>query len=304
MANLRKTWEHELLQGFQNHQNAMVDHLATIFTLVCGRKDAEISALQRELRAEKEKRRQDISNLKEEICSLTFEVEQIKLAKNRQSPETKEDNKSVNSQNREILKCEPLTVQQTKNGQSSENKGDNKTLNTGVNKTVTPQNRGIFEGEPVTVQETKKTAVSPVKKTNIICRFYQSHKCDKGDSCIYNHTSLCFFYNNSTCKNGNSCEYLHEKITCKYDSLCSIKFCPFMHNVRRKKKAKKLKTEGLLSQLGSSKTIATQVSHGNSATQVTLKALALYDKEAEDSDELSFKINDELIVLKENWQNG
>ena len=35
-----------------------------------------------------------------------------------------------------------------------------------------------------------------------------------------------------------------------------------------------------------------------------LKALALYNNEAEDSDELSFKINDLLIVLQENWQDG
>ena len=35
-----------------------------------------------------------------------------------------------------------------------------------------------------------------------------------------------------------------------------------------------------------------------------LKALALYNNEAEDSDELSFKINDLLVVLKENWQDG
>ena len=37
---------------------------------------------------------------------------------------------------------------------------------------------------------------------------------------------------------------------------------------------------------------------------VTLKALALYNNEAEDNDELSFKVNDELVVIKENWQNG
>ncbi|XP_063690428.1 histone acetyltransferase KAT6A-like isoform X3 [Bolinopsis microptera] len=35
-----------------------------------------------------------------------------------------------------------------------------------------------------------------------------------------------------------------------------------------------------------------------------LKALALYNNEAEDSDELSFKINDLLVVLKENFQDG
>jgi hypothetical protein len=35
-----------------------------------------------------------------------------------------------------------------------------------------------------------------------------------------------------------------------------------------------------------------------------LKALALYNNEAEDADELSFKINDLLIVLQEDWQDG
>ena len=35
-----------------------------------------------------------------------------------------------------------------------------------------------------------------------------------------------------------------------------------------------------------------------------LKALALYTNEAEDNDELSFKINDLLLVIQENWQDG
>ena len=35
-----------------------------------------------------------------------------------------------------------------------------------------------------------------------------------------------------------------------------------------------------------------------------LKALALYTNEAEDNDELSFKTNDLLLVVQENWQEG
>jgi len=36
----------------------------------------------------------------------------------------------------------------------------------------------------------------------------------------------------------------------------------------------------------------------------TLKALALYNNEGDDTDELSFKINDLLTILTENWQDG
>ena len=35
-----------------------------------------------------------------------------------------------------------------------------------------------------------------------------------------------------------------------------------------------------------------------------VKAIAIYANDAEDQDELSFKVNDALIVVKENFQNG
>ena len=35
-----------------------------------------------------------------------------------------------------------------------------------------------------------------------------------------------------------------------------------------------------------------------------ITAIAIYSNDAEDQDELSFKINDSLVVLKENFQNG
>ena len=37
---------------------------------------------------------------------------------------------------------------------------------------------------------------------------------------------------------------------------------------------------------------------------VRVKAIAIYANDAEDQDELSFKVNDALIVVKENFQNG
>ena len=190
---------------------------------ICDHRDIEIKKLKEELYRSTIKHQKEAANLQEKLSSLSLQLielqhEQVELAKYKNGM-IRNVTSNVNIQTIVSPKKKKNSIHRKNNFaelSSSKRKAEDEAWNINNSKT--------------------KTEESVPKKGTNLCRFYQSQKCYKGVACKYKHKKLCYFYNNSTCKNDKSCEYLHQKINCQYGNECTAKFCPFMHDISKKRR--------------------------------------------------------------------